>query len=199
MTKTQAAVDEVLHAFDSATGRALWNFSDPGSSARCGRVGRVAVAPDGTVFAPTENLFCARAQTLFALGGADGRVAWRAPIHEQLFPAVGVGRGLVFFGDSAPGAPGAPTVRALDAATGKERWVADARLKAGDAVWGPPTVTADGVLYVASRSSGVGGFSADSGAQLWRASELADPSPGLPVGADGRLFVSSTRVLTALG
>ena len=192
-------MDEVLHAFDSATGRPLWNFSDPGSSDRCGRIGRIAVAPDGTVFAPTENLLCTHAQTLFALGGADGRVAWRAPIHEQLFPAVGVGRGLVFFGDSAPGAPDTPTVRALDAATGKERWAVDARLEARDTVWGPPTVTADGVLYVASRNSGVGGYSADSGARLWLARDLADPSPGLPVGADGRLFVSTVRALTALG
>lgn len=72
-------------------------------------------------------------------------------------------------------------VHAVNAGSGRERWVAEVTGgKQGEAVLGPVTV-AEGTVYVAARGGHVNAFADDDGSRRWASEPLGGGSPAAPV------------------
>ena len=158
-----------LRGYDAATGEQRWIRSLGGDSSPSAP----AVA-DGRVYVTDA------AKRLVSLDtdGRDLRVLAGGPGDGGVFTSPAVRGGTVYVG----GLEG--HVRALDAATGEERWTT--RLSE-NAFRGPPVVAED-LLYVVENGV-VYGLSTETGEEVW----TADGSGlGLPVRAGDALYVGGT-------
>ena len=195
--------DRGLFAIERATGRKRWQarFS-PGA----GETASIAGAT--VVFAGVE--ITSGKFGVFALDAASGALRWRV----DLPPTPGVRSGTAATGDRVfvtrwetaldAAAPGVPTLRAYDLASGEERWVfrADTSEAAGQtAATGSltaPVVAGDMVLFgvaVRAAASGSGGdmdglYAVDraSGALRWRAASSL-PIRSASAVLDGTIYV----------
>lgn len=174
---------DAIHAFDEETGENLWVYRrDTGATLRI-RGGSGVSVSDGRVYAGFSD------GAVVALAPRDGRILWEAPLGAgsvDKFPdsdATPVQRGdtlfVTVFNEG---------VFALDAATGRERWRADAR--------GASSLTLDGDLLLVG-GGGAWAFRPDTGTQVWRV-DLRRGWTSQPVvagelvllaGAPGLLFV----------
>ena len=149
------AVDGRLHAVRATDGSELWTWAGPNP------LYGEARATDDAVYVVDER------SELVCLGRAEGRLRWRAPLHErdmadaalanQSFthrtPVPFIADGTVFAG-SVDGA-----VYAVEAATGRVRWRhgAGAPVYAGAAGFGPTAIVVgcfDGTLLTLDRATG---------------------------------------------
>ncbi|UGQ11546.1 PQQ-binding-like beta-propeller repeat protein [Yinghuangia sp. ASG 101] len=150
-------------ALDPATGAALWE-SATDDIADC-----TPVVADGIVYAAGGDLRALDAET--------GETRWRRPsAPEGGFHHADVADAAIYVG------AGAETLRACDAATGRDMWHA----ALGGHVLSPPRV-AEGTLYVAC-VTGLHALDPATGAQRWS----TDADGGLTTAAavaDGRVFI----------
>lgn len=152
VTATANQLGSELHAFDSATGDALWG---PVPLADYDRA--TAAYDAGTVFALVED------ETLRAFDAQSGVARWTFHFPRQtIYSSYPVARdGLIFAMGDGQGA----TVFAIDQATGTLRWEADADTGSSST----PAVTEDGVFI----DSGCGysyRFNAGNGNRVWSTS-----------------------------
>jgi outer membrane protein assembly factor BamB len=152
-----AAGRATLHARDLATGAGLWAVV---TGAPCPAR---PVPHAGTLFAVTD------ADTVHALDPADGSARWRAALPP------GAERDLPLAAAPCPGPDGSLLVsgrsgdlRALDAATGAERWTR----RIGGTGCSTPTVH-DGTVLVGSEEGGLWALDALTGEPRW-----TYPAPG---------------------
>jgi outer membrane protein assembly factor BamB len=147
------ARDNAVYAVELETGRVAWKAKTQG------RVDAAVAVADGRVFAVSENPTSGRA-TLDALRADSGKLAWSFSPSGlpagATSPTVAEGAVYVGFGDG--------TVRAVDAATGAERWHEPVR--ADFSPLSSPAY-ADGLVYAVDRSGGLYAFDAKSGTRAW--------------------------------
>lgn len=178
--------DSGICAFDAATGRAVWRT--PGTSGP-----RPRAAGPGAVFGFTVT---PGGQTVVAAASAaTGRTLWTHDAGRLLDNAkvgwMACAGGLVYVaaGETENDTAGQPTVRALDARTGRRVWEADL----GAAPQAP--VVADGVVYTGAASSlsaasgAVVALDAATGRRLWRSADIGG-SPFSLVVTGGVIVVS---------
>ncbi|SFP08497.1 Serine/threonine protein kinase [Actinomadura madurae] len=161
--------DGLVRALDPADGRELWR------SGPHGRVDRTPAVHQASVYFSTAS------GDVWALNTRDGSVRWRVVLAPAAgsAPAVAVEGGVLVVGDHNG------AVRALDLASGAERW----RFRAEDAVEGPPAVLG-GLVYVASWDHHVYALRADSGEEVWRYD--AEAAISSPPAASGGLVLCGT-------
>lgn len=161
--------DGLVRALDAADGRELWR------SGPHGRVDRTPAVHQASVYFSTAS------GDVWALNTRDGSVRWRVVLAPSAgsAPAVAVEGGVLVVGDHNG------AVRALDLASGAERW----RFRAEDAVEGPPAVLG-GLVYLASWDHHVYALRADSGEEVWRYDAGAAISS--PPAASGGLVLCGT-------
>jgi outer membrane protein assembly factor BamB len=149
------------------------------------------ISSGGTVYATNGAQAAGSSTTLVALGAADGAVKWQARLPGS--PNYGAGlpiqaaSGVVY----VPGADG--ILRALDGATGTERW----RYAIGGGI--ATVVVAGGAVYAQSYlAGGLVALRASDGATLWRYATDANIAMA-PVAANGLVYVAqSATTLAAL-
>lgn len=145
-----ANVTGTLHAFDAATGRALWTAADPA-------LGMPTVASGVAYTTGVDGL-------VEALDATTGAARWRVRVDGLPHPAVVVG-GVIYLT-----ADGARRIEALDARTGNELWryglAADATCCVS---------VAKGMLFAGTSSGAVVALSGDGGATTARV--LPTPMP----------------------
>ncbi|MGW1494507.1 outer membrane protein assembly factor BamB family protein [Streptomyces sp. NPDC002402] len=111
--------------------------------------------------APPER----QATWTYAMAGAATGVTWLSISGTSLYVT----------------AQGPLSVHAVNAGSGRERWVAEVTGgKQGEAALGPVTV-ADGTVYVAARGGHVNAFADDDGSRRWASEPLGGGSPAAPV------------------
>ncbi|MEV7618138.1 serine/threonine-protein kinase [Streptomyces sp. NPDC089799] len=107
------------------------------------------------------GLYCSAAGTLAArLEPADGTTRWTVPGPPSGIPGTGSGAPLTGGGPVLVAPEGANTVRALDPATGGQRWKRDVPV-------GGRVLPAGAHLLIATVDGAVTGLDAGSGAQRW--------------------------------
>jgi outer membrane protein assembly factor BamB len=145
--------DNAVYAVELATGRMAWKTKAQG------RVDSAVAVAAGRVFAVSENPTSGRA-TLDALRADTGKLVWSfSPSGLPAgvtSPSVAGGAVFVGFGDG--------TVRAVDAATGAERWHEPVR--ADFSPLSSPAY-ATGRVYALDRNGGLYAFDATTGARAW--------------------------------
>lgn len=179
-----------LFAVDLASGRLKWSARPGGTRSGAPFVSTAPVVAAETVVVPMGN-------TLMALSAVTGKELWRGPASE-LGAAAAASGGLAFvLGEDG-------FFRALDAATGRERWKVEfAQFKACKS----RPVARDGVVYVSrgvriSEATAQGparhmrylvALDANTGRELWRYAHAPTPRStgpciGQPVVSSGALF-----------
>ena len=128
-------------------------------------------------------------QGLVADPGLTGalHVAWRAPIAGYVsYPAIGDGSVFVTSGD--PDAAGAPNrLTALDEQTGQVTW----SVEVPGSYWQLHATYDAGKVFAVNWNGDIRAFDARSGALLWTTSVAGEQFGGIPIAADGRLFVTA--------
>lgn len=120
---------------------------------------------------------------LYALGAADGAVAWGpVPLSGRASAAYDHGRLIVL---SKPG--GHARLNAFDAVTGTPSWARD--LSGNDSNYGAPPTAANGVVYVES-AGGVAAYDDTSGATLWSGA-TGGGGTGAPAVSAGGVYVTT--------
>jgi outer membrane protein assembly factor BamB len=147
------ARDSAVYAVELETGRVAWKARTQG------RVDPAVAVAGGLVFAVSENPSSGRA-AVDAFRAGTGKLAWtfspaRLPTGVTS-PSVAGGAVYVGLGDG--------TVRAVDAATGAERWHEPVR--ADFSPLSSPAYAA-GRVYVVDRNGGLYAFDATTGARAW--------------------------------
>jgi outer membrane protein assembly factor BamB len=147
------ARDNAVYAVEVETGRVVWKAKAKG------RVDPGVAVARGLVFAVSENPSSGRA-AVDAFRSDSGKLAWsfspaRLPAGVTS-PSVAGGAVFVGFGDG--------TVRAVDAATGAERWHEPVR--ADFSPLSSPAYAA-GRVYVVDRNGGLYAFDAATGTRAW--------------------------------
>ena len=164
-----------VYALSAATGKVVWQFSQPGA------VGFRMMVHDGLVFASAELADhrvrphrapgqqwtgpvagCSVPGT--ATAGALGYTTWRRYIRQV------TGQDPVF--------PAISTISALDAGSGRVLWTAT--LPGGDGAASSSPVESNGVLYVETSRGAVYALRASSGMQLWHIAGPQGAVPGSP-------------------
>lgn len=131
--------DGNFYAVDAATGTNLWKFKTQGNSNNGYPKGDVLHAP---VVLNKVVYFGSRDSAVYALDAAAGKKLWRCPImggNNWAADSPAIANGLVLIGSSITGA-----LTAIDALTGKQKWVRDTYSQL--ALYSSPVV-ADGVVY----------------------------------------------------
>jgi outer membrane protein assembly factor BamB len=177
------STDGTITALSSSDGTARWHFAT-GVSAM------PTIVPSGGLVYATNGAPAAGSPTmLVALGAADGAVKWQArfpgsPNYGGGLPIQAAG-GVVY----VPGADG--ILRALDGATGAERW----RHTVGGGI---ATVTVAGATVYAQRylSGGLVALRASDGALLWRYATDANVAMA-PVATNGLVYVAESATMLA--
>ena len=133
------------------------------------------------VIAPSDN------GVLHALSIVDGSERWSfRPGTSMTGPTVA--NGAVYVTD------GTGTVRAVDLATGTERWRSTSPINGATS-----SVAADGAFFVGTGDGQIQSLELASGAQRWRATISTDGQPaGAPAYADGMVYAGTTQGLVAL-
>ena len=160
----QANLDCESYALDAATGRLAWRARGP----------LPGDAGDGAVFG-FEITDGGKAEVV-ALSSITGRTAWTYGVDRQWledgsYYDAGLGwlayaGDLVYItSDNPDSAPSQPTVRALDARTGRRAWTAS------PVNTGQDPAVADGVLYMVSNGRVIA-LRGATGAQLWQSAHI---------------------------
>ena len=170
-----------VYAFDAATGNQLWkdeitNLELP------------ATPVDGLVLGG-DTLFVNRGDAvLLALDAGTGKERWKVDLDKPQRGAPFVDGDLVYVSTGFDGA----RIHAFDVATGDERWSFE---EPENPVTGP--VVADGLIYLTYIDGNLVAYDAATGEERWRAlggivgaDDPTPPSPGLPLVADGVVYVS---------
>ncbi|HET9660453.1 MAG TPA: PQQ-binding-like beta-propeller repeat protein [Thermomicrobiales bacterium] len=169
-----------VYALDAASGAVLWRTDVSNNE--------LPATPVDGVTLGGNALFVNRADgELLALDAATGQERWSKDLQKPPRGAPAVAGETVYVSTGFDGA----AILALDAATGDERWRVEAP---SNPVTGP--VVVDEVMFVPYGDGNLVAFDAASGAERWRATggtpdSLGPPSPGLPLVADGAVYVSS--------
>ena len=182
---------DTVYAVSAATGTLLWQR-------------RIApdlmgiTLADGAIYA-TVNANGSAGGAVYALRASDGVQLWRYTADIELPSPVTVSDDIVF-ANAYDSRPHAPTLLALDAATGSVRWT----LQPGPEYAGPTVV--DGVAYIATETAANGmvtGFvvealQARTGSTIWQSSVSKEGAQGTPVIANGTIYVKSDTAIYAL-
>ncbi|MFJ2131105.1 PQQ-binding-like beta-propeller repeat protein [Streptomyces sp. NPDC087845] len=141
--------DGRCYALDAVTGAARWSFD------AIGALKETPAVADGTVYVVGES------GVLHAVGAADGQEHWRQRVGHSGAPVVADGL-LYVVHHPANLLRDASRIRALDTATGEERW--ERRLPDGSAA---AAAVSDGRVYVQGARAQLTAFDAVSGEELW--------------------------------
>jgi len=181
-----AGADGWLYALRADTGDLEWKARAGGGVYRGGPAvsGGIVYVPNGRI-QPEGSGF-----TVNAFNLANGVKRWTAAdVGDDVHTTPAVGDARVYIG-AIDG-----SVHAIDARTGKLRWIADLVHE----IWSSPAL-ANGVLYIATESSLVA-LDAATGAALYSddldtggSAEMTSPAI-----ADGRIYVGSGNSLMAFG
>jgi outer membrane protein assembly factor BamB len=174
--------DGVVYGVSVEDGREVWRFETAGIGMDARDFGfdrtQIQSSPaiaDGTLYVGSRDA------SLYAVDLAGRRPRWTFEEGTAWVVASPVVRGTrVFSGRSSAG-----TVRALDRATGEERWA----VETGGLVFASP-VGGGGTVYVASESGTVLALNATDGTERWRY-RLGAGSVSTPAVWQGRLYVGS--------
>jgi outer membrane protein assembly factor BamB len=174
--------DGVVYGVSVEDGREVWRFETAGIGMDARDFGfdrtQIQSSPaiaDGTLYVGSRDA------SLYAVDLAGRRPRWTFEEGTAWVVASPVVRGTrVFSGRSSAG-----TVRALDRATGEERWA----VETGGLVFASPVVVG-GTVYVASESGTVLALNATDGTERWRY-RLGAGSVSTPAVWQGRLYVGS--------
>ena len=134
--------------------------------------------------------------TIYAVDLAKGKVAWTAELGRPVATQPAFTDGTVVVGLQASREEPHPTVVALDAATGEERWRADDESQA--AIVSTASI-AGGTVYVAftgGQESSIDAFALDTGGRRWRTRfprffDLTATTP--PVVTDDAVYVTDAQ------
>lgn len=173
------SVDNTLYALDAASGRQRWHF-------KTGVILQWPMVVGDTVFVQGST------NVIIALDAATGKDRWRtAPFGLAIMGGAASG-GTLYLSAAAiqnlPGAAGGyqPTVLALDAATGAERW----RQPVGRAA--PPAplglAVSNGEVYAGGGGNTLAALDAATGAIRWRV-QLGSPVLSAPAVVGGVVYV----------
>jgi outer membrane protein assembly factor BamB len=144
--------DGNLYALDAATGKTLWKFADPGYNSM---IRTTPVVGDGVVY------FGDTAGVYYALNAKDGTQVWNYDTSEDNYSN---GMTLV---DKVLYFETAPSLFALDATTGKEKWRTEFP---PDTINGLIPAYDNGILY-----PGIGAYEVKDGSHVW---DLSNPISG---------------------
>jgi outer membrane protein assembly factor BamB len=186
-----------LAAYDENTGRLSWNRRGLGPIS-----GSPAIS-DGRVFAATLS------GHVHAFRLTDGREIWdwKAPgTQPALWSSPTIYRALLLIGVGSQAGDQpleSGRVVALDAASGRERWLTCAMTDCapGGGIWSTPSIDAAGRAYVGVGNpiDGLLAFDATTGQHLWQYSFYADAARDLDVGASPVLLDVDGREAVAVG
>jgi outer membrane protein assembly factor BamB len=177
--------DSHLAAFDLATRKALW---DP---VQLDAVSRTGVVVDGS-----QAFVGVNGGIVEAVDLENGEIAWKADLGRVIGSPVAVEDGTVVVGLQADRDDPRPTVVALDASSGEQRWSLDDEGSA--AIVSTPAI-AQGRAYVefsGGQESSVDAIDIDSGARRWRARfprffDLSAVAP--PTVTDDAIYVTDAQ------
>ena len=177
--------DSHLAAFDLETQEPLW---DPVALDAVSRTG--VTVGDGMAYLGVNG------GTIYAVDLAKGKVAWTAELGRPVATQPAFTDGTVVVGLQASRQEPHPTVVALDAPTGEERWRADDESQA--AIVSTASI-ADGTVYVAftgGQESSIDAFDLDTGGRRWRTRfprffDLTATTP--PVVTDDAVYVTDAQ------
>lgn len=171
-----------VYALDAATGAELWRTDVENRELPATPIDAITVA-NGMVFVNRGDA------VLLALDAATGSVTWETDVEKPSRGAPWVAGDTVYIATGFDGA----RILAIDAATGEERWAVEGPV---NPVTGP--VLAGPLLYVPYVNGEMVAYDPATGSEQWRApagvrdeTSGFDASPGLPLVAEGVLFVSS--------
>jgi outer membrane protein assembly factor BamB len=166
---SRQAEDEVLTAFDAASGKVLWRASYPAAFNMNPATRQHGPGPKSTPTYADGRLFTlGMTGVVLAFDARDGRVLWQSPApavqpqyHTAMSPVVDGTSVIVHVGGQDKGA-----LTAFDAATGKVRWQWTGD---GPAYGSPLVATLGGVRQVVTfTQQNFVGVSAADGSLLWR-------------------------------
>jgi outer membrane protein assembly factor BamB len=172
-SNVQGSGDCVTYCLHASTGHSIWSSDGNGPfpyAAGPGAVFGFRTAPGGISQVIASNATSGRALWIHDAGHLLGNAAtgWLRYARGVVYTAAGISQDVT---------AAQPSVRALDARTGRPIWTA--RL---DSSWQAP-VLANGVLY-ATTATGVVALNAETGTRLWRSTALTT-SLGAVVVTDG--------------
>jgi outer membrane protein assembly factor BamB len=197
---SRSGSDEVVSAFDLATGKPVWSARYPAPFKKSQYAGEIVAGPFSTPLVADGRLFTLGVTAvLSAFDAATGEVRWRKDYSKgvstaKLFtgtamsPLIYGGRLVVHVGDDSAGA-----FRAFDPATGAERWVLEGH---GPGYASPVVTSAGGAPQLITMTDrAVVGVDIASGALLWSLPfpDTWNENVVTPVFADGVLVISGTR------
>lgn len=171
-----------VYALNAEDGAELWR-TDVGNRELPATPIDASSYADGTLYVNRADA------VLLALDAATGDIRWEIDLQKPPRGAPFVDDDTVFVSTGFDGA----RIVAFDAVTGEERWSFENPV---NPVTGP--VLAESILFVPFVDGQVVAYDPETGEERWRArsglrdeeTEI-DPSPGLPLIADGVLYVSS--------
>ncbi|HVD69236.1 MAG TPA: PQQ-binding-like beta-propeller repeat protein [Actinomycetota bacterium] len=177
--------DSHLAAFDLETQEPLWDTVELDAVSRTG-----VTVGDGMAYLGVNG------GTIYAVDLAKGKVAWTAELGRPVATQPAFTDGTVVVGLQASREEPHPTVVALDASTGEERWRADDQSQA--AIVSTASI-ADGTVYVAftgGQESSIDAFALDTGGRRWRTRfprffDLTASTP--PVVTDDAVYVTDAQ------
>ncbi len=172
----------LFYALDLASGTPRWTYQTAGvefNSAEFGydrkQIMGSAAVHEGTVY------FGSRDASLYALAAATGQVQWhREDGSSWVINSPAVSATVVVNGRSS-----STNLRALDPATGDERWV----VHTGALIFSSPTVV-DDLVYIGTGAGWVLAFDVATGDERWRF-RTGGGIYSTPVVAQGRLYIGS--------
>ena len=172
-SNVQGNGDCVTYCIHASTGHVIWRSDGAGPlpyAAGQGAVFGFRSAPGGTSQVVASSAASGRALWTRDTGHLPGNAAtgWLGYASGMVYLAAGISQDVT---------AAQPSVRALDARTGRLVWTAPL-----DSSWQLP-VLADGVLY-ATTATGIVALNAQTGTPLWRSAALAT-SIGAVVATDG--------------
>jgi len=174
--------DGRVRALDADTGSEVWTYDTEGVSLDAADFGfdrtQIQASPavaDGVVYVGSRDA------SLYALDAASGRPIWdRADGSAWVVASAAVDRNRLYVGRSSSG-----TFRAVDRATGEEKWMLN-----GEGVVFTSATVVDDIVYFGSGGGWVWAVAADDGRTVWRY-RTDDGIYSSPVLSEGDLFVGS--------
>jgi len=162
-----SAFDGVVYCFDEFTGNPKWNFTHGAYS------DNTAAVVDGIVFIGGGS-----SGVFYALNETNGQLIWSYSTGADLHTSPSIHNGKVFFGATNG------KVYALNKSTGSLLW----SYQTGDVVCGW-VIYADGKVFFTSRDRKVYALNESTGALIWSYDTGLPTDPGIPIVANGILYV----------
>jgi outer membrane protein assembly factor BamB len=162
-----------IYSFEAATGHKRWEYQAEGLV-----FSSPAVGEGGALFFGSDT------GDLYALEAESGRLLWRFATEGGVYATP------VVVGDTVYVSSKSGIIRAVDVASGQQRWEFNA---GGDA---SPAVV-DGVVYVGGDDGGLYALDAATGAQRWL-SVTGSPIRSSPAVAGDTVYVGSGKALYAI-